>query len=106
MANPNPQTPAARKAVRGRRARSAGNVAPTPEERHRMIAEAAYFRALRRTDGDGDPLTDDPDPDAPGHDAVLIRAVAYAGYSVRRRLEAVARRDGGVVRLAAWREIR
>ena len=58
MANPNPQTPAARKAVRGRRARSAGNVAPTPEERHRMIAEAAYFRALRRTDGDGDPLTD------------------------------------------------
>ena len=55
---------------------------------------------------DGDPLTDDPDPDAPGHDAVLVRAAAYAGYSVRRRLEAVARRDGGIVRLAAWREIR
>lgn len=55
---------------------------------------------------DADPLTDDPDPDAPGHDAVLIRATAYAASSVRRRLEVVARRDEGVVRLTAWREIR
>jgi hypothetical protein len=55
---------------------------------------------------DGDPLTDDPDPDAPGHDAVLIRAAAYAAYAVRRRLEVVARRDQGVVRLASWREVR
>lgn len=55
---------------------------------------------------DGDPLTDDPDPQALGHDAVLIRAVAYAGYSVRRRVEVVARRSEGFVRLASWREIR
>ena len=55
---------------------------------------------------DGDPLTDDPDPDAPGHDAVLIRAVGYAAYSVQRKLEVVARRDEGVVRLSSWREIR
>ena len=55
---------------------------------------------------DADPLIDDPDPNAPGHDAVLIRAVAYAAYSVRRTLEVVARRDEGVVRLTSWREIR
>ncbi len=55
---------------------------------------------------DADPLADDPDPDALGHDAVLIRAVAYAAYSVRRRLEVVARRDAGVIRLTSWREIR
>jgi len=55
---------------------------------------------------DGDPLTDDPDPDSPGHDAILIRSVAYAGYSVRRRLEVVARRVDGGVQLGSWREIR
>lgn len=55
---------------------------------------------------DADPVADDPDPDALGHDAVLIRAVAYAAYSVRRRLEVLARRDAGIVRLASWREIR
>ena len=55
---------------------------------------------------DGDPLTDDPDPDSPGHDALLIRSVAYAGYSVRRRLEVVARRVDGGVQLGSWREIR
>lgn len=55
---------------------------------------------------DGDPLADDPDPAALGHGAVLVRAVAYAGYSVRRRLEVVARRSEGRVRLASWREIR
>ncbi|MGA9031931.1 MAG: DUF2934 domain-containing protein [Sulfuricaulis sp.] len=30
----------------------------SPEERHRMIAEAAYFRALERGFDGGDPLTD------------------------------------------------
>ena len=55
---------------------------------------------------DANPLTDDPDPNAPGHDAVVLRAVAYAGYSVRRRLEVLARREGGLVRLASWREVR
>ena len=55
---------------------------------------------------DGDPLTDDGDPQAPGHQVVLLRAAAYAAYSVRRRVEVVARRDSGVVRLTAWREVR
>lgn len=56
---------------------------------------------------DGDPLTDDPNAGALGHDAVLLRATAYAAYSTRRRLEVRARRDAdGVVRLSAWREIR
>jgi hypothetical protein len=55
---------------------------------------------------DGDPLTDDSDPGSPGHDAVLIRSMAYAGYSVRRRLEVVARRVDGGVQLGSWREIR
>jgi hypothetical protein len=55
---------------------------------------------------DADPLADDADPDALGHDAVLIRAVAHAAYSVRRRLEVVARRESGVIRLTSWREIR
>ena len=55
---------------------------------------------------DGDPLTDDGDVNAPGHDVVLLRAVAYAAYSARRRIEVVARRDGGVVRITSWREIR
>ena len=55
---------------------------------------------------DADPLTDDPNPAALGHDAILLRATAHAAYSVRRRLEVRARRDDGVVRLSAWREIR
>ena len=55
---------------------------------------------------DGDPLRDDPNPAAPGHDVVLIRATAYAAYGVRRRLEVVARREEGVVRFTSWREIR
>ena len=54
---------------------------------------------------DGDPLTDDPDVNAPGHDVVLLRAVAYAAYSARRTIEVVARRDGGIVRITSWREI-
>ena len=54
---------------------------------------------------DADPVVDDPDPNALGHDAILIRAVAYAAYSVRRRLEVVARREAGIVRLTSWREI-
>ena len=54
---------------------------------------------------DGDPLTDDGDVNAPGHDVVLLRAAAYAAYSARRRIEVVARRDGGVVRITSWREI-
>jgi hypothetical protein len=55
---------------------------------------------------DGSPLSDDADPAALGHQTVLLRASAYATYSVRRRIEVVARRDAGVVRLTAWREIR
>jgi hypothetical protein len=55
---------------------------------------------------DGDPLKDDGDVWAPGHQAVLLRAVAYAAYSVRRTIEVVARRDDGVVRVTSWREIR
>lgn len=55
---------------------------------------------------DGDPLTDEGDVNAPGHDVVLLRAVAFAAYSARRRIEVVARRDGGVVRITSWREIR
>jgi hypothetical protein len=55
---------------------------------------------------DGDPLTDDGNPAAPGHQTVLLRAAAYAGYSVRRQIEIAARREAGVVRLASWREVR
>jgi hypothetical protein len=55
---------------------------------------------------DGDPLTDDAGVNAAGHDLVLLRAVAFAAYSVRRRIEVVAHRDSGVVRLTSWREVR
>jgi hypothetical protein len=55
---------------------------------------------------DGDPLTDDASPTSPGHQTVLLRAVAYAAYSVRRQIEVVARREDGVVRLTSWREMR
>lgn len=55
---------------------------------------------------DGDPFTDDADVDAAGHDVVLLRAAAYGAYSVRRRLEVVARREEGTARLTSWREIR
>jgi len=54
---------------------------------------------------DGDPVTDDVDVNAAGHDVVLLRAAAFAGYSVRRRIEVAARRDAGVVRITSWREI-
>ena len=55
---------------------------------------------------DGDPLRDEQDVRAPGHQAVLLRAVAYAAHSVRRKIEVVARRDDGVVRVTSWRETR
>ena len=55
---------------------------------------------------DGDPLADDGRPAAPGHQMVLLRAAAYAGYSVRRQIEVAARREDGVVRLTSWREVR
>jgi hypothetical protein len=55
---------------------------------------------------DGNPLSDDADPAALGHETVLLRASAYAAYSVRRRIEVVARRDDGLIRVTAWREIR
>jgi hypothetical protein len=55
---------------------------------------------------DGDPLRDEQDVRALGHQAVLLRAVAYAAHSVRRTIEVIARRDEGVVRLTSWREIR
>lgn len=55
---------------------------------------------------DGDPLADDGNAAAPGHQTLLLRASAYAAYSVRRQIEVVATRVGGVVRLTSWREIR
>jgi hypothetical protein len=55
---------------------------------------------------DGDPLRDEQDVRALGHQTVLLRAVAYAAHSVRRTIEVIARRDEGVVRLTSWREIR
>ncbi len=48
--------------VRGRpaprAARAAGNAAVGPDERHQMIAEAAYYRAEQRFFMNGDPLQD------------------------------------------------
>ena len=55
---------------------------------------------------DGDPLTDAIDVEAPGHELVLLRAVAYGASSVRRRVEIAARRRDGVMRVASWRELR
>ena len=55
---------------------------------------------------DGDPVTDEADVDAAGHEVVLLRAAAYGAYSVRRRIEVVARREDGAVHLTSWREIR
>jgi hypothetical protein len=55
---------------------------------------------------DGDPLTDAPDADALGHDVMLIRASAYAAYSVRRRIEVVVRRRNGRGEFLSWRELR
>ena len=37
---------------------TSGNSTVTPDERHRMIAEAAYHRAEERGFADGDPLQD------------------------------------------------
>lgn len=54
---------------------------------------------------DGDPLADAVAA-APGHNVVLLRAAAYAGYSARRRVEVVAVRDAGAVRVTSWRELR
>jgi hypothetical protein len=55
---------------------------------------------------DGEPMADDENPAAPGHQTVLLRTAAYAAYSVRRRIEVVATRTDGLVRLTSWREIR
>lgn len=55
---------------------------------------------------DGDPLADEANVTAPAHEVVLLRAAAFAAYSVRRRIEVVARRRDGAVRITAWREIR
>ena len=57
-------------------------------------------------ESDGNPLSDEGNVTAPGHEVVLLRAAAFAAYSVRRRIEVVARRDGGAVRITSWREIR
>ncbi len=40
------------------RASNSENVTITPEERHQMIAEAAYYRAEQRRFLNGDPLQD------------------------------------------------
>jgi len=42
----------------GARGKSASSAGISPEERRRMIAEAAYYRALRRGFHGGDPVTD------------------------------------------------
>lgn len=55
---------------------------------------------------DGNPRADAPEIDAPGHDTVLLRAAAYAAYGTVRRIEVMARRDGGRVRVLSWREVR
>jgi len=55
---------------------------------------------------DGSPLIDDGDVNAPAHDVVLLRAAAFAAYSVRRTVEVTVRRDGPTVRITSWREIR
>jgi len=55
---------------------------------------------------DGDPLTDDAEVSAEGHDVVLLRAAAFGAYSVRRRIEVTARRDAGALRITSWREVR
>jgi len=57
-------------------------------------------------EADGNPLIDATAPDALGHDVVLLRATAWAAYSVRRRIEVVARRVSGVARVTSWRELR
>lgn len=55
---------------------------------------------------DGNPLTDAVDVHAPGHEVVVLRAVAYAARGARRRVEIVAHRHGRVVRPISWREVR
>ena len=55
---------------------------------------------------DGDPLADAGDTAAPGHDVVVLRAMAFAAYSVRRRIEVVARRADGRAWITSWRELR
>ena len=55
---------------------------------------------------DGDPTMDDQDVNAAAHDVLLVRAAAFAGYSVRRRVEVVVRRGVGRARVTSWREIR
>ncbi len=42
----------------GARGKSASGAGVSPDERRRMIAEAAYYRALRRGFHGGDPVTD------------------------------------------------
>jgi len=46
------------KAVSGGETRMDGSQAPTPEQRHFMITEAAYYRAERRGFQGGDPVAD------------------------------------------------
>jgi hypothetical protein len=55
---------------------------------------------------DGDPSIDAADVNAAGHDVVLLRAAAFGAYAVRRRIEVVARREAGIVRVTSWREVR
>jgi hypothetical protein len=77
----------------------------TPQSRDVPHAYVVVWIGDDPLETDGDPLTDDADVNAPGHDVVLLRAVAYAAYSARRTIEVVARRDGGTVRITSWREI-
>ena len=46
------------KPVRGKAAKARGHVGPDPDERNRVIALAAYYRAEQRGFVDGDPLRD------------------------------------------------
>jgi len=77
----------------------------TPQARDVPHAYVVVWIGDDPLETDGDPLSDDADVNAPGHDVVLLRAVAYAAYSARRTIEVVARRDGGTVRITSWREI-
>jgi Protein of unknown function (DUF2934) len=53
-----PEKPPIRRQAVPREALASGSVDVTPDERHRMIAEAAYHRAEQRGFTDGDPLHD------------------------------------------------
>ena len=56
--SPKPRTRRAAGSVSSNGAAAEAGLAVTPEERHQLIAEAAYYRAVRRNFADGDELED------------------------------------------------